>query len=192
MERTGEISIKLRTYIKVRDLCETTVLVDLNLPRGVRSTVAHLLCGILPLEVEVGRYAKEKVKPEDRKCKLCKVPVTEDETHFIICCDRFKGIQDDILKPLLESNPETSYMSNIEKLSWLVSRSTLPQSAAIIDTMVKERQNISYKSKGPQWSTFSVTQLYQGPINPLGGLSDSPWTGRQSMGGGGVYTWLNK
>ena len=127
-------------------MCETTVLIEKNLHRGLRSTIAKLLCGILPIELEVGRHVD--LKPEQKICKLCKKQLVEDEMHFILCCGKFKDMRDNILKPLLVFNPETSNMSNHVNLSWIISKPILVESAPIIDAMVKERQNIAYESKG--------------------------------------------
>ena len=44
---------KLRTYVQIRDFMDIGILVQANLPRGQRSTMAKMLCGILPLEIEV-------------------------------------------------------------------------------------------------------------------------------------------
>ena len=62
---------KLDTYVKIKDFTEIGTLVKANLYRSHRSLVARLLCGILPLEVETGRFAHNKVEREFRYCKLC-------------------------------------------------------------------------------------------------------------------------
>ena len=136
---------KLVTYIQVRDFTETTILVNLNLPRYQRSIIARLLCGILPLQVEVGRFTN--IKKELRYCKLCNTAKVEDESHFIIDCDRMKEFRDKHIKPLLDSNPETESMSSIEKLKWLLCRDVLITSASEIESMFRERQNLIYKPK---------------------------------------------
>ena len=57
--------------MKIKDFTEIGTLVKTNLNRSHRSLVACLLCGILPLEVETGRFAHNKVEREFRYCKLC-------------------------------------------------------------------------------------------------------------------------
>ncbi len=66
-------------------------LVKANLKRRPRSLAAKLLCGILPLEVETGRYKKgEKVEREFRYCKICNGGTAENEYHFLFGCDKLK------------------------------------------------------------------------------------------------------
>ena len=136
---------KLNSYIQVRDLTETTILVNLNLPRYQRSIIAHLLCGILPLQVEVGRFTN--IKREFRYCKLCNTNKTEDEPHFIIDCSKMKEVRDETIKPLLDANPETESMPSLDKLRWLLSRDVLICSAPEIKSMFRARQSLVYKSK---------------------------------------------
>ena len=60
---------KLQTYIEVRPQDEPTAVVKCNLKRYPRSLLSRLLCGILPLEVEVGRFTD--IPKELRLCKTC-------------------------------------------------------------------------------------------------------------------------
>ena len=134
------------TYIQVCDITESTILVNLNLPFYQCSIIARLLCGILPLQVEVGRFTN--IEPELRYCKLCNSTTkVEDESHFLIDCTKMSDARDKFTKPLLDSNPETKNMSSIIKLKWLLSRETLVKSASEIESMFRERQNIVYKPK---------------------------------------------
>ena len=48
------IKSKLRTYVQVKDFDSPTYLVKTGMLRYQRSLMARLLCGILPLELEVG------------------------------------------------------------------------------------------------------------------------------------------
>ncbi len=60
---------KLCTYVEIKDFEEVGVLVQANLPRNECSLLSRLLCGILPLEVETGRF-KKKLKAI-RLCRTC-------------------------------------------------------------------------------------------------------------------------
>ena len=79
---------KLDTYVKIKDFTEVGVLVKSNLPRGSRSLVSRFLCGILPLEVETGRY--NDTKRELRFCQVCGTQQVEDEMHFLFRCTGLK------------------------------------------------------------------------------------------------------
>ena len=55
--------------------------------RKKRSFVAQLRLGILPLNIEVGRF--RGVKLEERICEICKNNSIEDEFHFVCVCSAY-------------------------------------------------------------------------------------------------------
>ena len=79
---------KLRTYVLFRERESPNFLVRSNLPRYNRSLMSRLVCGILPLELEKGRYARQE--REERVCKTRCKNVTEDEAHFLFSCKALK------------------------------------------------------------------------------------------------------
>ena len=120
------------------------------LPRYQRSIISRLLCGILPLEIEVGRYKRKngkKIPREERYCKVCNRLEVENEVHFVLTCDKLKGPRGEYITPLLNSDRENEGRTNIEKLKWLLSRDVLPNSALGIEMLFRERQTIIYKPK---------------------------------------------
>ena len=74
-----------------KDNFETELYIKQRIPKFQRSIFAQLRVGILPLEIEVGRYYRIKV--ENRICKLCKEDI-EDEIHFMCKCKSLKEIRD--------------------------------------------------------------------------------------------------
>ncbi len=83
-----------------------------NMNRTHKSLVAHLLCGILPLEVEPGRFAHKKVNREFRYCRLCEdlkieKREAEDEIHFVFTCKQLADVRKAKLKPVLNAASET-------------------------------------------------------------------------------------
>ena len=52
--------------------------------------ISHLRVGILPLEIDSGRYVRKKLT--ERLCKLCNCNV-EDEVHFICLCPNLNNIR---------------------------------------------------------------------------------------------------
>ena len=50
--------------------------------------MAKLMCGILPLETETGRY--QGVPLEGRTCRMCGLDIMSTEYHFIFYRDRSK------------------------------------------------------------------------------------------------------
>lgn len=75
---------KLRTYITFKDTFCIEPYVCTNMNRKYRSVLAQLRSGILPLEVETGRW--RGVEIEGRICKLCEDDCIEDEAHFLLNC----------------------------------------------------------------------------------------------------------
>ena len=82
---------KLDCFNETVDRANVCNLVKGNLKRRPRSLTSKLLCGILPLEVETGRYKKgKKVDREFRYCKVCNCGSAEMEYHFMFSCDTLK------------------------------------------------------------------------------------------------------
>ena len=74
---------KLRNYTKFKqDINMENYLVKST--RYQRSLLAQLRLGILPLQVEVGRYYRKPLN--ERLCVLCSDQVIEDECHFLCYC----------------------------------------------------------------------------------------------------------
>ena len=66
--------------------------------RRRRSLMSQLRAGILPIEIEKGRYTpifdktikkNRKREAKERVCKLCNLNAIEDEFHFICICPLF-------------------------------------------------------------------------------------------------------
>ena len=80
-----EASRKLRTYKIFKEGVETEPYVFCILNRGYRSVVARLRAGVLPLEIETGRWSA--IPAEHRYCRLCNNGCVEDEIHFVFNCE---------------------------------------------------------------------------------------------------------
>ena len=68
--------------------------------RVITVLVGRLLCGILPLEIETGRYTR--VKRDLRFCKICGKDKVVDETHFLLDCSKLYKIRREKLIPILK------------------------------------------------------------------------------------------
>ena len=55
-----------------------------DIPKRQRSLLAQFRTGILPLEVEVGRFRDTPLS--DRKCKMCNLNNVENEYHLLLEC----------------------------------------------------------------------------------------------------------
>jgi len=78
---------KLRSYVHFKNEYFAEPYVKCWLTRSQRSLCAQLRAGVLPLQIEVGRY--KGVLEEDRLCGLCDLMVVEDEWHFLFFCAFF-------------------------------------------------------------------------------------------------------
>ena len=74
---------KLRFYKQFKQNVSTENYVKINLTRQERSIIAQTRFGILPINIEVGRF--RGVPLLDRLCPICRSE-TEDELHFVFKC----------------------------------------------------------------------------------------------------------
>ncbi len=72
---------KFRTYVTFKDTNEVKRYVLSFMNRKHRSYLAQYRCGILPLEIETGRWQNKTM--EKRICKVCESGKVENELHFI-------------------------------------------------------------------------------------------------------------
>ena len=72
---------KLRTFKTFKKELHVEPYVKYVTDRQGRSLFAQLRCGILPLRIETGRFARIPV--EERLCELCGESTVEDEFHFV-------------------------------------------------------------------------------------------------------------
>ena len=80
---------KLRTFSLFKQDMETEAYIK-TYSKSKRSILCQLRIGILPLEIELGRYVRLKIN--ERTCKLCKKDV-EDEIHFVCVCPALELIR---------------------------------------------------------------------------------------------------
>ncbi len=81
---------KLRTYVTFKDTYEVEPYVLSFMNTKCRSYLAQCRCGILPLEIETGRWQNKPV--EERICKVCENGV-KNEFHFIFSCTLYNNIR---------------------------------------------------------------------------------------------------
>ena len=93
---------KLRTFILFKNVYRPEPYIKMKISRRRRSLMSRFRSGILPLEVETGRYApiydqsikkNRKRKPSERICKICDQKETEDEFHFLCICPKYSMIR---------------------------------------------------------------------------------------------------
>ena len=85
--------LKLRVYNQYKEQRGEEKYVLTGMSRRERSLLAQFRFGILPLEIEVGRYRNKPVA--ERKCPFC--AEVEDEIHFLFKCEKYNEFRIDIL-----------------------------------------------------------------------------------------------
>ena len=136
---------KLDTYNLVKDFTEPGTLVRANIHRGQRSILSRLLGGILPLEIETGRFGKNRKKRELRFCKLCGKEEVEDELHFLFTCDALKDVREQTISVLSNSIMDTDSFSKAEQLAKLLTKDHIKEFAQALETHFYARRDLVYK-----------------------------------------------
>ncbi|XP_023814791.1 uncharacterized protein LOC111947977 [Oryzias latipes] len=108
---------KLRTYLQIKDTFSAESYVIYNLKRGQRSLCAQLRAGVLPLQVEVGRF--KGIPEEERLCEVCELRVVEDEFHFLFYCPLYEKQRLCMYDVIEKKCPDLFWLSEDKILRWL-------------------------------------------------------------------------
>ena len=95
---------KLRTYREFKTKLKAEAYLNLNISRHYRSSFSKLRCGVLPLEIETGRYSRTELA--HRICKLCDSNAIESEVHFLIQCPLYVDQRQRMLDQALEQDDD--------------------------------------------------------------------------------------
>ena len=82
---------KLRTYALFKTHFDTEKYITQNLSRKQRSMLGQLRSGILPLEIETGRF--RNIPPHKRICHVCNQNNVENEYHFLFACPLYEVLR---------------------------------------------------------------------------------------------------
>ena len=116
-------SQKLRYYnlYKYDKSPEEYLFLDLN--KYQRSVFSQFRCGILPLEIEIGRYRNTPLP--QRICQCCGQAV-EDEIHFLLTCDLYKEPRRKLLNKAIEFDSSFPSFDVFDQFVLLVSNFQKP------------------------------------------------------------------
>ena len=78
---------KLQFYSSIKSEMGVEKYLSAHINKHERSLITQLRCGIIPIQLELGRYSN--VSRDQRICKLCNDGV-ETETHFIFECKKLE------------------------------------------------------------------------------------------------------
>ena len=92
--------------------------VTANFSKQQRSIMAQFRAGVLPLEIEVGRY--QNVPLGERTCKICLSGVVEDEVHFPCVYTHYNQERSHLFTIVEELFPEFQSLDIFEKFVFLM------------------------------------------------------------------------
>jgi hypothetical protein len=128
---------KLRTYRTFKTSFSTESYVELNLKRSERSVMAQFRCSILPLRLETGRFVGE---PEyQRICKMCDSGQVENELHFLLECQFYNELRNQLLSGL---NATVLNLNNSEKLKLLLSEYPIKTARYLVQSLAKRKNHL--------------------------------------------------
>ena len=110
---------KLRYYNLYKGDFAVEDYVTANFSKQQRSIMAQFRAGILPLEIEVGRYWH--VPLMEWMCKICLSGELEDEVHFLYVCSHYKQQRSNLFTIVDELFPEFQSLNIFEKFVFLMS-----------------------------------------------------------------------
>ena len=87
--------------------------VKYNLTPSERSAMAQFRFGILPLNIETGRFRNQPV--QDRLCNLCEFNEIEDECHFLFKCSLYNDLRNDWIRNITDKTPDFVEMDTTTK-----------------------------------------------------------------------------
>ena len=116
-------SEKLRCYNLYKSDKNVEDYLLLDLTKYQRSVFSQFRCGILPLEIETGRF--RNIELQNRLCQICKTEV-EDEIHFLLTCTAYTEPRKKLFKKALEFNHLFAIQDDFEKFTFLMSNLSKP------------------------------------------------------------------
>ena len=108
--------------------------------RSQRSHIAKLRLGILPINVELGRYRR---KPrEERLCELCDQKVVKDELHILFHCTAHNIGRQFLLEHAVRIDPMISDVCDTDKMKILTTNpNIILKMAHYIHEVIATRNN---------------------------------------------------
>ena len=110
---------KLHLFRQIKSYYAVEKYVFDNINFSLRSCIAQLRFGTLPLTVETGRFTS--IKRDDRVCPICDTNDVEDELHFLFTCPKFSDLRKNMFSKVLRYNNDFLNHSQIDQFQILCS-----------------------------------------------------------------------
>ena len=134
---------KLRSFVEFRDRDSGGSLVRYNLKRNNRSLLAKLVAGIMPLEIEVGRYLG--IPASERFCTVSNLTLVEDEYHFLFTCIAYQREHSWFYVQNVPNIAEFMLWLDSPKVKWLLQEERIKEFSLFVETLYHKRRQILYK-----------------------------------------------
>ena len=136
-------SDKLRYYNLYKVDKVTAEYLRLNISKYQKSLYAQFRFGILPLEIEIGRYRNQDLS--QRICKLCDLKLVEDEVHFLIDCPVYSAERKTLFDEKNMSNTAFSELDSLDKFVYFMSNHERAVITFVSNAFRKRQNCMSYK-----------------------------------------------
>ena len=110
---------KLRYYNMFKPSFEQEEYFNMNISKRQRSLFSQFRAGILPLNVETGRF--RNIDLPDRVCTLCPLSEVEDEYHFLCICPTYSDLREILFAHASDSHTDFPNLDCIDKFVFLLS-----------------------------------------------------------------------
>ena len=136
---TVNLSAKLRTFKIFKKVPRTESYVLLP-NRELRSVIARFRTGVLPLEIETGRW--RGVPENERLSKMCNCNEIENEIHFILYCHFYQKERFAFFNQLKKLNDFLNFSDTV-KLTFLMSDEIIVKTGKfILEIFLKRKRHL--------------------------------------------------
>ena len=104
---------KLRTYCLFKETMDIENYIKYNLSSSERSAMAQFRFGILPLNIETGRFRNQAL--DERLCTLCEFNEIEDESHFLFQCSLYDELRNEWVSHIVNKTANFLELDKINK-----------------------------------------------------------------------------
>ena len=117
---------------------ETESYLFFNIPKYHRSLFAQFRAGILPLNIETGRY--RNVSLPDGLCTLCDDSEVEDEIHFLCVCKFYSEYRSDMYNAVTRYYADFNHLDQFDKFVYLIANEQKCVISFIVKAFLKRKR----------------------------------------------------
>ena len=107
--------------------------------------MAQLICGILPLRIETGRYACNYISENERLCLFCNCNEVENEVHFLFYCGHYNEIRESFYLEITYKCENFAQLNDKQKLNLLMSSQYVYDFSKFVRKCYLKRRETMYR-----------------------------------------------